>query len=122
MRVHNIQIGQTIERTLTRPTQQSDLIRGTLTRLEIGQHSPRVKNLTPQPYARAGGLAPEGRRQNAEGRRQKVKMLIFLLNFLAWISRVIPVSKKNATLGKFQTPIVISHAPSQISNLKSKML
>jgi hypothetical protein len=35
---------------------------------------------------------------------------------------VIPVSKKNTTLGKFQTPIVISHAQSKISNLKSKML
>ncbi|MBD0339797.1 MAG: hypothetical protein ICV61_02540 [Microcoleus sp. Co-bin12] len=55
MRVHNIQIGQTIERTLTRPTQQSDLIRAALTGLDIGQHSQRVKNLTPQPYARGGG-------------------------------------------------------------------
>ncbi len=122
MRVHNIQIGQTIERTLTCPTQQSDLIRAALTRLDIGQYSQRVKNLTLEPYARAGGLVPKGRRQKAEGRRQKVKMLIFLLNFLAGISRVIPVSKKNATLGKFQTPIVISHAQSKISNLKSKML
>ena len=95
MRVHNIQIGQTIDRTLTRPTQQSDLIRAALTRLDIGQPSQRVKNLTPQPYARAGGgLVPEGRRQKAEGRRQKVKILIFLLNFLAGISRVIPLSKK----------------------------
>jgi len=57
-----------------------------------------VKNLTPQPYARGGGLVPEGRRQKAEGRRQKaegrrqkVKMLIVLLNFLAWISRVISI-------------------------------
>jgi hypothetical protein len=49
-------------------------------------------------------------------------MLIVLLNFLAGISRVIPVSKQNATLGKFPTPIAISHAPSQISNLKSQML
>jgi len=38
-----------------------------------------------------GGLVPEGRRQKAEGRRQKVKMLIVLLNFLAWISRVISI-------------------------------
>ena len=120
MRVHNIQIGQTIDRTLTRPAQQSDLIRTALTRLDIGQHSQRVKNLTPQPYARAGGTSTRG--EKAKDRRQKVKMLIFLLNFLAGISRVIPVSKKNATLGKFQTPIVISHAPSQISSLKSKML
>jgi hypothetical protein len=79
-----------------------------------------VKNLTPQPYARARGASTRG--EKAKGRRQKVKMLIFLLNFLAGISRVIPVSKKNATVGKFQTPIVISHAQSQISNLKSKML
>ena len=106
--------------TLTRPTQQSDLIRAALTRLDIGQHSQRVKNLTPQPYARAGGASTP--REKAKGKRQKVKMLIVLLNFLAGISRVIAVSKKNATLGKFQTPIVISHAPSQISNLKSQML
>jgi len=121
VRVHNIQLGQTIECTLTRPTQQqSDLIRAALTRLDIGQHSQRVKNLTPQPYARARGASTRG--EKAKGRRQKVKMLIFLLNFLAGISRVIPVSKKNATVGKFQTPIVISHAQSQISSLKSKML
>ena len=120
MRVHNIQIGQIIDRTLTPPTQQSDLIRVTLTGLDIGLHSQRVKNLIPQPYARAGGASTRG--EKAKGRRQKVKMLIFLLNFLAGISRVIPVSKKNATLGKFQTPILISDAPSQISNLKSKML
>jgi len=83
VRVHNIQIRQTIERTLTRPTQQSDLIRATLTRLDIGQHSQRVKNLTPQPYARAGGASTLA--EKAKGRRQKVKMLIFLLNFLAGI-------------------------------------
>jgi hypothetical protein len=69
VRVQNIQIGQTIDRTLTRPTQQSDLIRAAVTGLDIGQHSQRVKNLTPQPYARGGGLVPEGRRQKAEGRR-----------------------------------------------------
>ena len=120
MRVHNIQIGQTIERTLTRPTQQSDLMRAALTRLDIGQHYQRVKNLTPSPMLGVEGASTGG--EKAKGRRQKVKMLIVLLNFLAGISRVIPVSKQNATLGKFQTPIVISHAPSQISNLKSKML
>jgi hypothetical protein len=47
VRVHNIQIGQTIERTLTRPTQQPDLIRVALTGRDIGQHSQRMKNLTP---------------------------------------------------------------------------
>ena len=96
MRVHNIQIGQTIDRTLTRPTQQSDLIRAALTRLHIGQHSQRVKNLTPQPYARAGGASTRG--QKAKGRRQKVKRVIFLLNFLPWISRGIPLSKKKMQL------------------------
>ncbi|MDP8932983.1 MAG: hypothetical protein M3N42_02290 [Cyanobacteriota bacterium] len=51
MRVHNIQIRQKIDRTLTRPTQQSYLIRVALTGLDIGQHPQRVKNLTPQALA-----------------------------------------------------------------------
>ena len=71
MRVHNIQIGQTIDRTLTRPTQQSDVIRAALTGLDMGQHSQRVKNLTPQPYARAGGASTRG--EKAKGRRQKAE-------------------------------------------------
>ena len=72
MRVHNIQLGQTIECTLTRPTQQqSDLIRAALTRLDIGQHSQRVKNLTPQPYARGGGASTRG--EKAKGKRQKAE-------------------------------------------------
>jgi hypothetical protein len=91
VKVHNIQIGQRIDRTLTRPTQQSDLIRAALTGLDIGQHSQQVKNLTPQPYARGGGASTRG--EKAKGRRQKVKMLIVLLKFLAGISRVIPVKK-----------------------------
>jgi hypothetical protein len=74
-----------------------------------------VKNLPPNPYARAGGLVPQGRRQKAEDRRQKAegKNADFLLNFLR-ISRMIPVSQKNATLGNFPTQIVISHAQSKI--------
>jgi len=82
-----------------------------------------VKNLPPNPYARARGLVAQGRRQKAEGRRQKAegRNLIFLLNFLG-ISKVIPVSPKNANLGNFPTQIVISHAQSKIYNLKSKMV
>ena len=57
--------------TLTRPIQQSDLIRAALTRLEIGQHSQRVKNLTPRPYARGGGASTRG--EKAKGRRQKAE-------------------------------------------------
>jgi hypothetical protein len=117
VRVHNIQIGQTIERTLTSPIQQSDLIRAALTRLNIGQHSQRVKNLTPHPYARGGGASTRG--DKAKGRRQKVKMLIVLLNFLAGISRVIPVSKKKCNFR--QVPNPDSHQSCPISNLKSQI-
>ncbi len=38
-----------MDRTLTRPTQQSDLIGVALTGHDIGQHSQPVKNLTPEP-------------------------------------------------------------------------
>ncbi|MCY7382890.1 MAG: hypothetical protein LH628_10005 [Microcoleus sp. CAN_BIN18] len=49
MRVDNIQIGRIVDRTLTPPAQQSDLIGVALTRHDIGQHSQRVKKLTSWP-------------------------------------------------------------------------
>ncbi|MBE9187040.1 hypothetical protein IQ270_20870 [Microcoleus sp. LEGE 07076] len=42
-----IEIGQIVDRTLTRPTQQSDSIGVSPTGHDIEQHSQGVKNLTP---------------------------------------------------------------------------
>ena len=70
----NIQIGQIVDRTLTHPTQQSDLIRVALTRHDIGQHSQRVKNLSPGPRIGVGGQYPkgQGRMEKAEGKKANI--------------------------------------------------